>query len=127
MACLVAGNPATTSSCVRPRRRRVKITASFTRSWSIRTAARFEKVQVRRLVDDAVLGSDLGAKIVWLDSSDVVGELLQFARQSDIGRIFVARNRPTLFSQLFGRAVYSELLSRAEGFRMDVVGFERGN
>src|SRR5271168_2789657 len=34
---------------------------------------RFDKEQVRGLVDDAILGNELGAKIVWLDSSDVVG------------------------------------------------------
>jgi K+-sensing histidine kinase KdpD len=88
---------------------------------------RFDKVQVRQLVDDAALSGDLGAKIVWLDSTDVVGELLLVARQFRVGRIFVTRNRPTLSSRLFGRAVYSDLLSRAEGFRVDVVGFERGN
>jgi len=88
---------------------------------------RFDKVQVRQLVDDAALSGGLGAKIVWLDSSDVVGELLKFARQFRIGRIFVTRSRTTLSSRLFGRAIYSDLLSRAEGFRVDVVGFERGN
>src|SRR5271154_880052 len=88
---------------------------------------RFDKVQVRRLVEDAILGNELGAKIVWLDSSDVVGELLQVARQFRIGRIFVTRSRPGVFSRLFGRAVYPDLLNRAEGFRVDVVGFERGN
>ena len=88
---------------------------------------RFDKEQVRGLVDDAVLGNELGAKIVWLDSSDVVGELVQVARQFCIGRIFVTRERPTLCSRVFGRAVYSDLLSRAQGFRVDVVGFERGN
>ena len=36
---------------------------------------RFDKVQVRGLVDDAIFGNDLGAKIVWLDSSDAVGEV----------------------------------------------------
>lgn len=87
----------------------------------------FDKPQVRSLIDDAVFGKDLGAKIVWLDSSDVVGELLKFARQFRVGRIFVTRDRPPLFSRLLGRAVYSDLLSRAEGFRVDVVGFERGN
>jgi K+-sensing histidine kinase KdpD len=88
---------------------------------------RFDKEQVRGLIDDAVLGRDLGAKIVWLDSDDVVGELLTFARQSCVGRIFVTRNRPTLVSRLSRRAVYPNLLSRAEGLRVDVVGFERGN
>ncbi len=88
---------------------------------------RFGKAQLRPLIDDAILASYLGARIVWLESSDVVGELLQFARQSRIGRIFVARNRSTPFSRLFGRTVCSDLLNRAKGFRIDVVGFERGN
>ena len=88
---------------------------------------RFGNSRVRTLIDDAILASNLGAKNIWLEASDVVGELLQFARQSDIGRIFVARSRPAPLSRLFGRTVCSELLSRAQGFRIDVVGFERGN
>ena len=85
--------------------------------------SRFGNARVRTLIDDAILATYLGAKIIWLESSDIVGELLKFARQSGIGRIFVARNRPTLLSQLFGRTVCSELLSRARGLRIDVVGF----
>ena len=45
---------------------------------------------VRALIDDAIFASHVGARIIWLESSDVVGELLRFAQQSDIGRIFVA-------------------------------------
>lgn len=87
---------------------------------------RFGRAQVRTLIDDAILASHLGAKIIWLESSDTVGELLKFARRSRIGRIFVLRSRPGPFSRLFGRTVYSELLNRADGFRVDVVGFEHG-
>jgi len=88
---------------------------------------RFGKAQVRTLIDDAILASHFGAKIVWIESSDAAGALLQFARQSHVSRIFVTRNRPALFSRPFGRTVYSDLLSRSEGFRVDVVGFERGH
>jgi K+-sensing histidine kinase KdpD len=88
---------------------------------------RFGKAQVRELIDDIILAGYLGAKIVRLESSDVVGELLQLARQLNVGRIFITRDRRTLFSRLFGRTVYSDLLSRGEGFRIDVVGFERRN
>ena len=88
---------------------------------------RIRNAGVRALVDDAILASYLGARIIRLESSDVVGELMRFAQQSDIGRIFVARNRPTRLPRLFGRTVCSELLSRARGFRIDVVGFERGS
>jgi K+-sensing histidine kinase KdpD len=74
-----------------------------------------------------VLAAYLGARIIRLESSDVVGELLRFARRSGIGRIFVARNQPAPLSRLFGRTICSELLCRARGFRIDVVGFKRGN
>lgn len=88
---------------------------------------RFGTAQGRTLIDDAILAGSLGAKIVRLDSYDIVGELLNFARHSHIGRIFVARNRLASFPRLLARTVYSDLLSRAEGIRIDVVGFERGN
>jgi K+-sensing histidine kinase KdpD len=88
---------------------------------------RFGKAQIRTLIDYAILASCFGAKIVWLDSSDVVGALLQFARQSNVGRIFINRTRPAPFSGLFRRAAYSDLLIRGEGFRIDVVGFEPRN
>ena len=87
---------------------------------------RFGNAEVQALIEDAILASYLGAKIVWLESSDMVGDLLRFASQSRVGRVFVARNRPAPFPRLFGRAVYPDLLSRAEGFRIDVVGFESG-
>ena len=87
---------------------------------------RFGNADVQALIEDAILASYLGARIVWIESSDVVGELLRFASQSRVGRVFVTRNRPALFPRLFGRAVYPDLLNRAEGLRIDVVGFERG-
>ena len=86
---------------------------------------RFGKAQVRELIDDIILASCFGAKIVRLESSDVVGELLQLARQSNVRRIFIARSRPAAFSRLFGRSVYSDLLVRGKGFSIDVVGFKR--
>jgi len=84
---------------------------------------RFGREQVRTLIDDAVLASYRGAKIVWIESSDVVGELTQFALKSNVGRIFVPRSQPGWFSRLFGRGVYSDLLKCGKGLRIDVVGF----
>ena len=88
---------------------------------------RFGNADVQALIEDAILASYLGARVVWIESSDVVGELLRFASQSRVGRVFVTRNKPALFPRLCGRTVYSDLLNRAEGFRIDVVGFESGN
>jgi K+-sensing histidine kinase KdpD len=84
--------------------------------------SRFGKVPASAF-DDAILASYFGAKIVWLKSPDAVGELLQFARKADAGRIFVFRSQPHPFLRRFCRSVYSDLLSRGEGFRIDVVGF----
>jgi len=127
MACLVAGNSGNAELLRKASEAACEHNGQLYAVVIDSHRTRFDKVQVRSLIDDAILGSELGAEIVWLDSSDVVGELLKFARQFRIGRIFVTRNRPTLCSRLFSRAVYSDLLSRAEGLRVDVVGFERGN
>jgi K+-sensing histidine kinase KdpD len=85
---------------------------------------RYTRSQLRTLIDAATLAACSGAKIVWLDSTDMVADLLRFARHSRVSRIFVARNRPTLFARLFRRTAYSHLLRHADGFRIDVVGFE---
>ena len=91
------------------------------------THTRLGTAQVHELIDDIILASCFSAKIVHLESSDVVGALLRLARQSNVGRIFIARNRPAPFSRLFGLSVYSDLLVRGEGFSIDVVGFKRGD
>lgn len=84
-------------------------------------------MELRSLVDDAVLANRLGAKILWLESPDAVGGLLQLANQFHIGRVFVPRQRTTPLSWLFPRTLCSGLLSRAKGIRIDVVGLGRGN
>src|SRR5258708_1811965 len=38
---------------------------------------RFGKPDVQALIDDTILATYLGARIVWVESSDLVGELLQ--------------------------------------------------
>ncbi len=88
---------------------------------------RFGKAEVRALIEDLILASFFDAKIVRLESSDMVGALLRFARQCNVGRIFVTRSGPTPFFRLFGRSVYSGLLARGKGLSIDVVGFKRGN
>ena len=93
----------------------------------VSSRTRVGKMQLRSLVDDAVLASRLGAKILWLDSPDAVGGMMQLANQFRIGRVFVPRQRTTPLSWLFPRTLYSGLLSRAKGIRIDVVGLGRGN
>jgi len=75
----------------------------------------------RALIDDLILAGALGARIVWLESSDPAAELLKLAAKCGVSRIFVARSEPSLLRS----SVYEELLQRGEGFSIDVVGFER--
>jgi K+-sensing histidine kinase KdpD len=88
---------------------------------------RFRKVQVRSLIDDSILANSLGAKIIWLESSDMAGELLQLARQFHVGRILISRSQPASLFRPFKRTVYSDLLRATGDVRIDVVGFERAN
>ncbi|HUA36630.1 MAG TPA: hypothetical protein VMA09_23705 [Candidatus Binataceae bacterium] len=75
----------------------------------------------RALIDDLILAGALGAKIVWLESRDPADELLKLAANSGVSRIFVGRSEPSILR----RSVYEELMNRGDGFRIDVVGFER--
>jgi K+-sensing histidine kinase KdpD len=75
-------------------------------------STRFRKDQVRALFDDAILANSLGAKIIWLESSDEAGELLQLARQFHVGRILISRSQPAPLFHPFKRTVYSIYCAR---------------
>lgn len=75
----------------------------------------------RTLIDDLIVAGALGARIVWLESNDPASELLKFAGKSGVSRIFVGRSEPSIVR----RSVYEELIRRGDGFRIEVVGFER--
>ena len=64
----------------------------------------------------------LNAKVANLQCRDIVGAVLDFARRTKASRIFVYRSRPS-FIDRFRRSLYSDLLYRADGLRVDVVGF----
>jgi K+-sensing histidine kinase KdpD len=125
LACLTAANAGNGELLLKAhaaaREHRDRFYAAFVDS----PRSRLGNAERRTLIEDAVLAGYLGAKIVWLDSSDMVGELIQVARQSGVGRIFIARARPRRFARLFRRNVYSGLLRRGAGFKIDVVGVGR--
>jgi K+-sensing histidine kinase KdpD len=125
MACLTVSRPGNCNSeLLRKAHRAARENgARFYAVFLDSPRARIGRAEVRTLIDDAVLASYLGAKIVWLESADTVGDLLELARQSHVGRIFVSRDQPAPLTRLFGRAVYSDLLRRGQGLRIDVVGF----
>jgi K+-sensing histidine kinase KdpD len=83
------------------------------------------KRQVRALADDIVLAGVLGAKFVWLESSDPTGELLAFACRARVARILVPRAEPAHTLSMFRSSIHHDLMKRGQGLRIDVVGFER--
>jgi K+-sensing histidine kinase KdpD len=127
IACLTAGSSRNSDLLGKARRAAQASDGEFYAVLVDSPHTRFGRVQAATLLDDVILASYFGAKIVRLKSSDAVGELIQFGRQSRVGRIFIARSQPRSFLRAFGRNVYSELLSRGEGFRIEVVGFDGGN
>jgi K+-sensing histidine kinase KdpD len=84
----------------------------------------FNKKVARLLIDDLILAGALEAKIVWLESRDGAGETLNFARKVHADRILVRRSEPTLMDSLLRRSFCRDLLTGADGMRVDVVGFE---
>lgn len=127
MACLTAGSSGNSELLRKASAAAREHGAEFYAVIANSPHTRFGKARVRKLIDDIILASYFGAKMIRLESSDVVGELLQLARKSNVGRLFITRNRPAPFSRLFGRTIYSDLLVRGKGFSIDVVGFKRGN
>lgn len=83
------------------------------------------QAEARSFINDLILAGHLGAKIVWLESHDAAGAFLKFARKAGVGRILVRRSEPVRQFRPFHHSVYGDLLRRGEGFRIDVVGFER--
>ena len=105
MACLTLSDSGRSELLRKPRVTEREHDGEFYATLIDSTRTEFGKAQIRTLIDDAILASYFGAKIVLRDSSDVVGALLRLARQSNVGRIFITRTRPAPFSGLFGRTV----------------------
>jgi K+-sensing histidine kinase KdpD len=74
------------------------------------------------LDSDLTYASSFGAKTVRLVSRDVTGAFLDFALKAGVSRIFVTRTPPPPFYKFFFTSTYCELLRRAKGLRIEVVG-----
>lgn len=83
----------------------------------------FSKATTILMNRELIHAGSLGAKTVWLESRDVAGAFLDFARQAGVSRIFVSRTPPRPFYRAFLSSPYCDLLRRGEGFRIEVVGF----
>ena len=90
----------------------------------ITTASEALPAAAKDAVADALrLAESLGAEVVTLNAeSNVVREILDFARTRNVSRIIVGRPRPReLLATLFRESVTDELIRRAEDFEVTLV------
>jgi two-component system sensor histidine kinase KdpD len=74
-----------------------------------------------RLAEALSLAESLQGRVERLTGTDAVGELLRYARRSNITQIVVGRSRAGRLRALLGRSLVQELVRRAEGISVHVV------
>jgi two-component system, OmpR family, sensor histidine kinase KdpD len=78
----------------------------------------------RALLDNINLAFDLGAELVWLKSSDVVGTIMDFAREKRISTIILRRSRRGFWGELYHHSVAEGLFHQARDFDVEFVSDE---
>ena len=84
--------------------------------------ARTDEASIRRLDANLHLAERLGAERARIIGSDIVSEVLRWARRENVSQIVVGRSaRHGRFRRLFGRALSDDLVSRAADISVQVV------
>jgi K+-sensing histidine kinase KdpD len=78
----------------------------------------------RILLDNINLATDLGAEFTWLESSDVVRTITDFAREKGIAKIILKRPRTRFWNQFY-RSTAERLFQEARDFDIEAVSDER--
>ncbi len=73
------------------------------------------------LLDNINLAGDLGAETVWLQSSDVVKAMLEYARDNGITRIIVGRTHQPWWRRMLRGNVPMRLLKEARDIDVEIV------
>jgi two-component system sensor histidine kinase KdpD len=74
------------------------------------------------LLGNVNLAVDLGADLVWLKSSDVVGAIIDFAHEKRVSKVIVGRSRGGFWSQLHHHSIPERLFHQAHDFDVEIVG-----
>ena len=74
-----------------------------------------------RIEQSIALAGQLNGRVERLAGGDVAGELLRYARRTNITQIVVGRPRPGRLRALFGRSMVQALIERADGIAVHVV------
>lgn len=85
-------------------------------------AARTDEASIRRLDANLHLAERLGAERARVIGSDVVAEVLRWARRENVSQIVIGRSvRHERWRRLFGRSLSDDLVSRASDISVQVV------
>jgi two-component system sensor histidine kinase KdpD len=76
----------------------------------------------RLLSENVTLAMELGAKVVWLTSEDVAGELLRFAREHGITLVLFGKSKMALWRRLFRKSPIDTFAGGGTG--IDVLEIE---
>jgi two-component system sensor histidine kinase KdpD len=85
------------------------------------SAQKISTADFRALLDNVNLAADLGAEVAWLKSGDVIGALMDFAREKRITRIILGRTHQSFWNWLRRSSVTAQLLSAARDFDLEIV------
>jgi two-component system sensor histidine kinase KdpD len=87
------------------------------------SAVRIDAAVQRRLVDNIQLAQRMGAEVVTLESNDVAGALVRFAREKGVSMIVVGRTHRSRLHRALKGSVIDRLMERAAGLDVLVVSF----
>ena len=131
IAVALSSNPPRSDSLLR---KAARIAGQLNAGWyAVHVETPSESVQkistrdFRALLDNINLAADLGAETVWLRSDDVVGALLDFAREKGVTKIIVGRTRQPFWSRWFRRPVAARLIARARNVDIEVLADNGGD
>src|SRR5262249_45403417 len=67
------------------------------------------------------LAADLGARVERLAGRDLPGEILRFARRSNVSQIIIGRSRLSWLKEILRRSLAHELVRRSNGIAVHVL------
>ncbi|MDX2259601.1 MAG: sensor histidine kinase KdpD [Hyphomicrobiaceae bacterium] len=83
-----------------------------------------DQTMVRRTEEMMRLAERLGASTAYLHATDLVGEILTYAKRNNITQIIIGRSRAGFFRRLIGRSLTRDLVRRAQGLAVLIVAPE---
>jgi len=89
------------------------------------SASRIDSTVQRKLVDNIQQAQTMGAEVVKLEHEDIVGALLDFARDHGVTVIIVGQSRRSWWRHLRHGSIVDRLINNPEGIDVLVVSLDR--